>query len=98
MTTNQTRLTRVTARVDPKTHQRIARAAELSGRSMNQFLVDAATRMAKKIVEEATTIRVTNEAADRMMEVLGNPTPPNEPLREAASRHADRTRRSQQPQ
>lgn len=90
MTTNQTRTTRVCARVDPETHERITRAAEFSGRSMNQFLVDAATKMAKEVVGEATTIRLTNEEADRMMEVLNNSHPANTRLREAARRHADR--------
>jgi len=97
MTTNQTRTTRVSARVDPETHERIACAAELSGRSMNQFLVDAATKMAKEIAQKATTIKLTDEGADRMMELLDNPRPVNTRLREAARRHADLKRRYHRP-
>lgn len=96
MTADQTRITRLSARGAPETHQRIARAAELSGRSMNQFLVDAATKMAKDVVEEATTIKLTKEEADRMMEVLNNPPPANARLREAARWHSHRKHRFKQ--
>jgi len=89
MSTNPMRKTRLTARVDPETHQRIVHAAELSGQSMNQFLVDAATKTAKETIQKATTIKLTEEEADRMLELLDNPRPMNPRLREAALRHLD---------
>lgn len=91
------RTTRLTARVDPETHQRIVHAAELSGQSMNQFLVDAATKTAKETIQKATTIRLTEEEADRMLELLDNPRPMNARLREAAHRHAELKRRFESP-
>ena len=56
---------------------------------MNQFLVDAAIKTAKETIEKATTIRLTEEEADRMLELLDNPRPMSPRLREAARRHLD---------
>ncbi|UZD64646.1 DUF1778 domain-containing protein [Marinobacter sp. AN1] len=97
MTADPTRITRLSARVDPETHQRIVRAAELSGLSMNQFLVNAATKTAKQGIQQETTLRLTWESADLMMERLDTPRPLNAKLCEAACRHADRKHRFQHP-
>lgn len=64
---------------------------------MNQFLVDAATKMAKETIQKATTIKLTEEEADRMLELLDNPRPMNARLREAARRHTELKRRFESP-
>ncbi|MGX1201166.1 type II toxin-antitoxin system TacA family antitoxin [Marinobacter sp. MBR-105] len=78
---------RLVVRPDEETQQLIARAAELSGRSVNQFMVYAATKEALEVEQQATRIAVSHKAADRMLDLLDNPKPLSPALREAALQH-----------
>lgn len=62
--------TRVVARVDSETQKFIAQAAELSGMSVSQFLIDSARSKAEEIVDRATRIRVSQDTGNRMLEIL----------------------------
>lgn len=75
---------RLVARVDLETQELIARAAELTGRSLSQFLVYAAKKEALQAEEQALRIRTSRESADRMLYMLDNPEPINPALRAAA--------------
>tara|TARA_R110001583_G_scaffold149382_4_gene301486 strand:+ start:4153 stop:4488 length:336 start_codon:yes stop_codon:yes gene_type:complete len=61
---------RLVARVDTETQQFIARAAELSGVTMSQFLIDSARSKAEEVVDRITRIQVSVETGHRMMEIL----------------------------
>lgn len=78
---------RLVVRTDEDTQQLIARAAELSGRSVTQFLVYAATKEAREVEQRAERIVVSRKAADRMLSLLDNPEPLSPALREAALNH-----------
>jgi uncharacterized protein (DUF1778 family) len=67
----------------------IERAAEIEGRSVSEFIADAAEKAAHKTVEETTMIRLAVEDQRRMWESLLNPPEPNEALRRAAQRHRE---------
>tara|TARA_R100000322_G_scaffold160845_2_gene122556 strand:+ start:658 stop:933 length:276 start_codon:yes stop_codon:yes gene_type:complete len=74
-------------RFDEETRILIARAAELTGRSVNQFLVYAARKEAIETERQAPQVKVGRKSADRMLELLENPEPINATLREAALEH-----------
>ncbi|ONF42600.1 hypothetical protein BTO32_15445 [Marinobacter lutaoensis] len=75
---------RLVVRPDEDSHKLIARAAELSGRSVNQFLLYAATKEARKVEKRAAQVVVSQEAANRMLDMLDNPQPLSPSLRAAA--------------
>ena len=89
MTRNHGKDARLVARTDAQTHELIARAAELTGRSVSQFLTDAATEMAREAERKALVIEVSRDKADRMLELLDNPEPINSKLRGAALKHKE---------
>lgn len=87
MMNTQSKDTRLVARVDEETQKLIAHAAELTGRSLSQFLVYAAKKEAMEAERQAVQIRVSRKSADRMLAVLDNPEPINPELRAAALKH-----------
>lgn len=79
--------TRLVARVDEETQRLIAHAAELTGRSLSQFLIYAAKKEAQEAERQALQIQVSRQSADLMLALLDNPEPINPKLREAALNH-----------
>ncbi|MBU3068259.1 DUF1778 domain-containing protein [Aestuariicella sp. G3-2] len=76
--------TRLVAKVSKDLHEIVSVAAELSGETLSQFIVEALTSKAREVIEREHTIRLTVEGADAVFEALENPPPINEKLREAA--------------
>ena len=87
MLNERTKDTRLVARVDEETQKLIAHAAELTGRSLSQFLIYAAKKEALEAERQAFCIEVSKESADRMLALLDNPEPVHPKLREAALNH-----------
>ena len=87
MMNTQNKDTRLVARVDEDTQRLIAHAAELTGRSLSQFLIYAAKKEAQEAERQALQIEVSRQSADRMLELLDNPEPMNPKLRDAALNH-----------
>lgn len=87
MMNTQSKDTRLVARVDEETQKLIAHAAELTGRSLSQFLIYAAKKEALEAERQATHIQVSRQSADRMLELLDNPDPINPRLRAAVLNH-----------
>ncbi|MFB2935462.1 DUF1778 domain-containing protein [Aerosakkonemataceae cyanobacterium BLCC-F154] len=79
---------RVTARVSAKVRETLQEAAELSGSTLNQFVVQAALKEAQKILEEQRVIELSNADADRIFELLENPPKASEKLKAAFEKHA----------
>jgi len=81
---------RLVARVDTQTQQFIAQAAELSGMTMSQFLIDSARSKAEEVVERITRIRVSVETGNRMLEILDRkPRKPSSKLMQDALDYKD---------
>ena len=78
---------RLVARVNPDTRDLIQSAAELSGKSVSDFIVHAALKEAELVEEMMTPLRVSSESADRMLELLDNPEPLTPAMRKAALDH-----------
>ena len=64
---------RLVARAPKEIQEIITNAAELSGASMSQFMVDAALDKAKEVVERSRLLTLSMEGANRFFEALDNP-------------------------
>lgn len=60
-------------------------AAELSGATVNQFIVQAAYQEAQRIVEREMIIRLSQRDARKVLSLLDAPPKPNRRLREAVA-------------
>jgi uncharacterized protein (DUF1778 family) len=83
MTATTNRTARIEARISPDLLATVKRAAELQGRSVSDFVVTATAEAAQKIVTDAEVIRLSREASEQIAELLMNPPPPTEALKEA---------------
>jgi uncharacterized protein (DUF1778 family) len=81
------RTARVEARISPDALAVVKRAAEIQGRSVSEFIVDAAQQIAHKTIEETTIIRLSVEDQRLIMESILNPPEPTEALRKAFEAH-----------
>ncbi|MEA2753823.1 MAG: hypothetical protein QOJ54_112 [Aliidongia sp.] len=83
----QTRTARIEARIAPEALSVVKRAAELQGRSVSDFVVDAAVTMAEKTIEETCLIRLAVEDQRAIAEALLNPAPLAPALERAIERY-----------
>ena len=83
MATSQSNL-RVSARVTSRVYETLAQAAELSGATMNQFIVQSAYEKAQEVIEKERFIRMTTRSASVFFEALENPPEPTKKLKQAA--------------
>ena len=74
---------RVSARVPTHVYQMLAQAAELTGATLNQFLVQSAFEKAQKVIEHEWFIKMTVRSASAFFDALENPPEPNEKLSNA---------------
>ena len=74
---------RVSARVSSKVYDAIAQAAELTGATLNQFLVQSAYGKAQEVIEQERFIKLTVRSASAFFDAIEQPPPPNKKLRSA---------------
>ncbi len=79
---------RITARVTQPMVDKLQQAADLTGITINQFLVQAALGKAEQIIERERTIRLRLEDAQMLMNLLENPAP-NPALARALQRYQE---------
>jgi len=75
---------RVSARVTPKVYKTLSQAAELTGATLNQFIVQSAYEKAHEVIEKERFIRMTARSASAFFEVLAHPPKPTGKLKKAA--------------
>ena len=80
---------RVTARIPTSVQSILQKAAELSGATLNQFMVQAALKEAKKIIEDEGLIVLSEVDADRVFNLIENPLAPNGNLKAAMRKHGE---------
>jgi uncharacterized protein (DUF1778 family) len=78
---------RVVARIPPAVKETLQQAADLSGATLNQFLVQAALTAANQILETERTIALSERDAQTVFDLLENPPTPNQQLLAAVDRH-----------
>jgi uncharacterized protein (DUF1778 family) len=76
-------MVRMTARIPQSVQATLQQAAEISGSTLNQFLVQAAIEKAQQVIDADQIIRLSTEEADRIFELVDNPPAPNQKSREA---------------
>ena len=88
------KLERFEARIRPEEKRSLERAAELSGRSLTDFVMGAARSAALETIQRYEGITLT-DARDReaFVSAMLNPPAPSARLRAAAARYRDATRR-----
>lgn len=80
---------RIEVRVTAEHKRLIEEAAEVSGRSLTAFVLDAACQRAEHVINERERLVLSNRERDRLLAALENPPAPNEALLRAARRNAD---------
>jgi uncharacterized protein (DUF1778 family) len=79
-TRSVSRSERVHARVTPPIKELLQQAADLSGRSISDFLVSSAQAVAEQIIREHRIITLTAEDSLLFARAFLDPAPPNEKL------------------
>lgn len=81
--------TRVTARLPAPVKDTLQKAADLTGATLNQFIVQAAIKEAQSVIQTEQVIHLSVEDADRIFSLIENPPTPNIHLKEAIQKHQD---------
>ena len=87
MSTVAEKKSRLVTRVPVEVRNTIKAAADLQGSALNQFIVQAAYRQAKEIIEHESIIRLNREQTKRVFELLDKPPKPNAALVAAKATH-----------
>lgn len=80
---------RITARLSAEKQELLQLAADLSGSTLNQFVVQSALRAAEQVIEHEEAIKaikLTVEQSRRFVALLDEPAKPNDALRRAMER------------
>ena len=80
---------RLVARVSKDIQHTIQKAASYSGATISQFLIDSAVEKARTVINDFEVIKLSNDAATRMMQILDNPPEPNANLKRAFADYKD---------
>ena len=87
METNIIKQDRIGARVPHDAYEKLCRAAELTGSTVNQFLVESALKEAQAVIEREEVIRLSPRDWNWLLELLENPPKPNATLTAAMKRY-----------
>ncbi len=87
MGTAVARQAHIGARVPREVYETLCRAAELSGATVNQFLVQAALKEAQEVIEREEVIRLSPRDWKWLLDLLENPPKPNARLKAAMKRY-----------
>jgi uncharacterized protein (DUF1778 family) len=78
---------RIGARVTHEVYATLCRAAELTGATVNQFLVQAALKQAHEVIEREEVIRLSSRDWNWLLDLMDNPPKPNARLKAALARY-----------
>ena len=82
---------RIGARVPHEVYRTLCRAAELTGATVNQFLVQSALKEAQAVIEREEVIRMSARDWNWLLDQIEQPPAPNARL-QAALRHYQEAR------
>lgn len=90
MATNAERKeTRLVARTSQEIQEIIQRAADYSGATLSQFLIESAMEKARTVIERTETLHLSMAGADALFAALENPQKANKKVLKAALRYKD---------
>ncbi len=87
--TSKCKETRLVARTTAEIQEIIQRAADYSGASLSQFLVESAMERARDVIERTETLHLSMTGADALYVALENPPRANSKLLKAAQHYKD---------
>ena len=79
--------TRLVARTSREIHEIIQRAADYSGATLSQFLIESAMERARIVIERTETLHLSMAGADALFTALENPPKANKKVLKAALRY-----------
>jgi uncharacterized protein (DUF1778 family) len=82
--------TRLVARTSTEIQEIIQRAADYSGATLSQFLIESAMEKARNVIERTETLHLSMAGADALFAALENPPKANKKLLEAAQYYRDK--------
>lgn len=77
---------RIPARMPTEVYNRLVEAAQAMGATLNQFLVQSALEKANQVLQQEQTIKLSNDTAKALFDLLEHPPEPNQKLRAAMQR------------
>ena len=77
------KIERLEARVSPAIKSLIAKAAELEGSSISDFITKSARKAANRVIHESEVLELTAQESREFIKALLNPPKPNRALRKA---------------
>ena len=78
---------RVTARLSVDIKEKLIEAADFSGTTLNQFLIQAAIEKAQAVIEKERLITLSYKDAQVFFDALENPPEPNGKLKNAVKEY-----------
>ncbi len=81
--------TRLVARTSTEIQEIIQRAADYSGATLSQFLIESAMEKARNVIERTETLHLSMAGADALFTALENPPKANTKLLKAAKNYMD---------
>lgn len=78
---------RISVCVPHEVYETLCRAAELSGVTVNQFLVRSALKEAQAVIEREEVIRLTTRDWNWLLDLVEQPPKPNAKLKAALKRY-----------
>lgn len=83
------RTARLEVRVTPQMQEEVKRCAELTGRSLTDYIVTSLSETNRRIMAENEMIRLSREDQIAFAKALIEPREPTDALKRAARRHQD---------
>ena len=77
---------RITARVSSAVAETLNEAAELTGTTLNSFVIQAALEKAQRVIDREKMIHLTRNDAAMLLDLLDNPPEPNAAMKKAFER------------
>lgn len=81
--------TRLVARTSAEIQEIIQRAADYSGATLSQFLINSAMEKARNVIERTETLNLSMAGADALFNALENPPKASTKLLKAAKHYKD---------
>jgi uncharacterized protein (DUF1778 family) len=78
---------RIDLRLPPAAKSQIEKAADLQGRTLSDFVVDAALTQASQVIEQQMVLKLCLEDSLALAEAFTKEPEPNKKAMEAAQRH-----------
>ncbi|ODS24862.1 hypothetical protein AB835_00940 [Candidatus Endobugula sertula] len=88
-TSSERKETRLVARTSTEIQEIIQRAADYSGATLSQFLIESAMEKARNVIERTEILHLSMAGADALFASLENPAKANAKLLKAAKHYKD---------